>query len=80
MRAEIALEGRIKRDLGLIIPEQIELHVIGAGAGEIVVVERISVRRDKRRVGRIVRILPDRRLGLEEGAQGVSIGRRASCQ
>src|SRR5580698_3164212 len=77
VRAEIGLEGRIQRDVGLIVPEQIELHVVGAGASEIVVVERISVRRDMCRVGRAVRILPDRRLGLEKGAQGVSIGRRS---
>ena len=45
--AEIFLEGRIERDVALVVAEQIELHLVGAGPRQIEIVERISVRRNR---------------------------------
>ena len=70
------LEGRIERDVALVVAEQVELHFVHAGPGEIEIVERIAVRRNPRRVGHAMRILPDGRLRLEEGAQRLAIGWR----
>src|SRR5882757_224353 len=39
--AEIILEGRVERDVALVVAEQIELHLIGARPREIVVVDRV---------------------------------------
>ena len=71
--AEIVLEGRIERDVALVVAEQIELHLVGAGPRQIEIVERIAVRRDRRHIRYAVGVLPDRRLGLEEGAQRVAV-------
>jgi hypothetical protein len=40
MGAEVVLEGRIKRDVALVVAEQIELDLIGAGARQIEIVQR----------------------------------------
>src|ERR1700691_5302407 len=40
------------------------------------VVERVAVRGDLRSIGDAVRVLPDGRLGLQEGAQRLAVGRR----
>ena len=74
--AEILLEGRVERDVALVVAEQVELHLVRAGPGEIEIVERVAVRRDPRRVGDAVRVLPDGRLRLEESAQRLAVGRR----
>src|ERR1700733_6701117 len=71
--AEISLEGRVEPDVAFIVAEQVELHVGHAGPAKVKIVERIAVRRDSRRVGRTVGILPDGRLWLEEGAQRLAI-------
>src|SRR5208337_3503504 len=73
---EIPLEGRIERDVGLVVAEQVELHFGHAGPREAKIVERIAVRGDPRRVGYALRVLPDRGLGRQEGAQRFAIGRR----
>src|SRR3954447_26495634 len=70
---EIVLEGRIERDVTLVVAEQIELHLIGAGSRQIEVVKRIAVRRNLGRIGYAVGVLPDRRLRLEEGAQRLAV-------
>ena len=74
--AEVLLKHRVKRDVALIVAEEIELDLTGAGAGQIEIVERISVRRHSGRVGYTVSVLPNRRLGGEEGAEHVPIGLR----
>jgi hypothetical protein len=73
---EISLEGWVERDVALAVAEQIQLHLIGAGPGKVEVVERVSVRRNSRRIGRAVRVLPDGGLGFEEGTHGVAVGGR----
>src|SRR5208337_4796391 len=58
---EIRLEGRIERDVALVVAEQVELQLVRAGPGEIEIVERIPVGRDGGRIGYAVCVLPDRR-------------------
>src|SRR6476620_10895427 len=74
--AEVLLKHRVKLDVALVVAEEIELDFIGAGTGQIEVVERIAVRRHHGRVGYAMRILPNRRLGGEEGAEHFPIGLR----
>ena len=76
MGPEVILEGRVERDVALVITEQIELHLIRAWPRQIEIVEGLAVRRDRRRVRNAVRILPVRRLRRQEGAQCFAIGRR----
>ena len=76
MGAEILLEGRIERDVALVVAEQVELHLGHAGPGEVEIVERVAVRRDPRRVGHAMRVLPDGRLRLEERAKRLPVGWR----
>src|ERR1700722_4800857 len=49
--AEIVLEGRIERDVALVVAEQIELYFVGPRTGEVEGVETITVRRYRRLVG-----------------------------
>src|SRR5215831_5865283 len=44
MSAEGILEGRVKRDVALVVAEQVQLNLVGAGPGQVEVVERIAVR------------------------------------
>ena len=44
---EIVLEGRVERDVALIVAEQVELQVGDAWPGQVEVVERVPVRRDR---------------------------------
>jgi hypothetical protein len=44
VRSELILKGRVKRDVALVIAEQVQLDLIRATAGQIEVVERIAVR------------------------------------
>src|SRR5258708_25386062 len=71
--AKIGLEFGIQRDVALVVAEQVELHFIGARSSEIEVVERIPVRRNRRRVGDAVGVLPSRCLGGKKGAQACSV-------
>src|ERR1700747_3199866 len=41
--AEIGLECRVERDVALVVSEEVELHLIGAGTRQIEVVERVPV-------------------------------------
>src|ERR1700722_2801845 len=66
--AEVTLKLRIQSDVRSIVAEEIELNFISVGTRQIVIVERISIRRDARRVGNTVGVLPERRFGGEEGA------------
>jgi hypothetical protein len=70
---EVVLEGRAEDDVALVVTKQIKLHFIGAGPGQVEVIERIAVRGDSRRIGDTVRVLPGGRLGLQEGAQGLAV-------
>src|SRR6202042_2168112 len=74
MGAEILLEGRIERDVALVVAHQVELHLCHAGLRHIETVERVPVRRHSRRVRHAVGILPDRRIWLEKVAQRLPIG------
>src|SRR6516164_7501553 len=60
--AEIVLEHRVEREVALVVPEQVELQLGCAGPSEVEVIKGVSVRRDGRRVGDTVRVLPDGRL------------------
>ena len=71
--AEILLERRVERDIALVVAEQVELQLGRAGPAQVEVIERVAVRRNSRRVGDAVRVLPDGRLGLEEGAQRLAV-------
>src|SRR5262249_6751557 len=68
MLAEILLECRIQRHVALVVAEQIELDFISARTSQIIIVEVLTVRRDDRRVGHTVCVLPSCRLRSEEGA------------
>src|SRR3984885_11747821 len=71
--AEIVLEGRVERDVALVVAKQIELYFVGARTGEVEGVEAVAVRRYRRLVGDPVGILPARGFRREEGAQRLSI-------
>src|SRR5262245_39468166 len=66
---EIALERRVARDVALVVAEQVQLDLVRAGAGQVEVVQRVAVRRDRGRVGHTVRVLPAGRLGSEKAAE-----------
>src|SRR5262249_51775979 len=72
VRSEVMLEGRVERDVALVIAEQIQLDLVGARAGQVEVVERIAVRRNRGHVRHPVRVLPARRVGREEAAERLS--------
>src|SRR3954452_3191132 len=42
--AEIVLEGRIERDVALVVAEQVELHIVRARARKVEIVEVLAVR------------------------------------
>src|SRR5215813_11675925 len=71
--AEIRLESWVERDIALVITEQVELQLIGAGPGQVEVIEGVAVRRNQGRVGYAVRVLPVGRLGREEDAERLSV-------
>src|SRR5205823_5181791 len=64
--AEVFLEGRIQRDIALVVAEQVQLDLIGAGPGEIKIVQRITVGRNCSRVRHSVGVLPERRLRFQK--------------
>ena len=70
---EILLEGRIERDVALVVTEQVELHIIGTGTCQIEVVEILTIWRHHRLVGYAVSVLPPGCLRREEGAERVSV-------
>src|SRR5215813_10684363 len=71
--AEIRLESWVERDIALVITEQVELQLIGAGPGQIKVIEGVAVGRNQGRVGYAVRVLPVSCLRREEGAERCSV-------
>src|SRR5262249_54070076 len=46
VRAEVVLEGRIERDIALVVAEEVELDLICARTSEIEIVEGLTIRRD----------------------------------
>src|SRR5262249_6073903 len=42
--AEVFLKRGIEGDVALVVAEQVELHLIGAGTGEVIVVEVLTIR------------------------------------
>jgi hypothetical protein len=73
---EVILESWVECDVTLVVAEQIQLNLVGARAGQIEVVERIAVRRNRGHIRHTVRVLPARRVGREEAAESLSVGRR----
>jgi hypothetical protein len=71
--AEIPLEGWIERNIGLVIPEQVELQLISSEPAQIKVIEGVAVGRNHGRVGQTVGVLPVGRFGREEGAERRSV-------
>src|ERR1700741_4056167 len=71
--AEGFLEGRIQRDVALVIAEKVELHLVCAGTGQIEVVKVLTIRRYHRWVGYAVRVLPAGCHWSEEGAERPSV-------
>src|SRR4029079_3317589 len=76
MRAEVVLECWIERDVALVVAQQVQMDLVGTGAGQIEVVERIAVRGNRSHVRYAVRVLPARRLGSEEAAERLSVSPR----
>src|SRR5579883_1163332 len=72
---EVVLERRIERDVALVVAEQVQLNLIGSGAGQVKVVERIAVRRNRGYVWHAMRVLPARGLRSEEAPKGIPVGR-----
>jgi len=70
---KVLLEGRVERNVALVVTEEIQLNFIRSGSCEVEVVEILAVGRDKRRVHHSLRVLPARRLGADEGSQCVAI-------
>lgn len=73
MVSEILLEARVKRDIALVITEQVELQLIRTRPGQVEIIERVAVGRNPCRVGDAVSVLPDGGLGLEEGPKCIAI-------
>src|SRR4029453_4702851 len=71
--AEILLESRVERDVALVITEQVWLQLIGAGPGQVKVIQGVAVGRNQGRVGYAVRVLPVGRLRREQGAERFSV-------
>src|SRR5260370_35990267 len=46
VRPEIILESWVERDVALVVAEQVQLDFVGAGSGQIKIIERIPVRRN----------------------------------
>jgi hypothetical protein len=59
--AEIGLKLRIKGDVAFLVAEEIKLNIVSPWACQIIVVERIPIRRNPGRIEHTVRVLPDRR-------------------
>lgn len=76
MSPEVVLERRVQRDVALVVAEEVQLNLVGAVAGQIEVVERVAVRRNRGHIRHTMRVLPARRLGSEEAAERLSVGRR----
>src|SRR5262245_45543231 len=51
VRSEVLLESGVQRDVALVVAEQVQLDLVRTGTGQVEVVERIPVGRDRRRVG-----------------------------
>src|SRR6185503_20442613 len=73
IRPKVLLEGRIERDVALVVTEEIQLNFIRSGSCEVEVVEVLAVGRDQRRVPHALRVLPACRLGAQEGSQHLAI-------
>src|SRR5262249_24109547 len=73
---KIVLEGRVQRDIALVVAEQVELGVSGARASQIEIVEVLAIRRHHGWIGNAMRVLPAGRLRSEEGTERVSVRRR----
>jgi len=71
--AEVRLERWVKRNVALVITEQVQLDLIGSGARQVEVVQRSAVRLDRGLVGHAMGVLPACRLRCQEGAKRPAI-------
>ena len=76
MSPEVVLERWVERDVALVVAQQVQLRLVGAGAGQIEIVERIAVWRNRGHVRDTVCVLPARRLGSEKATERLSVGWR----
>src|SRR5262245_12876636 len=76
VRPEVVLECWVESDVAPVVAEQVQLDLVSAGAGQIEVVERIAVWRNRGHVRDTVCVLPARRLGSEEATERLSVGGR----
>src|SRR5262245_24947701 len=73
MRPKVPLKRRIECDVVLVVTEQVQLDISNSLAGQVIVVECVTIWRDTRRIGNAVRVLPARRLGSQERAQRLAV-------
>src|SRR5262245_29075671 len=71
---EVILEVWVGRNVALVIAEQIQLDFVGTRTGQIKIIERIAVRRNRSHVRHTVRVLPARRVRREEAAERFAVG------
>src|SRR5215510_6715223 len=72
--AEVFLERGIQRNITFVVAKQVQLDLISAGAGEIKIVERIAVWRNRGRVGNAVGVLPARCVRFQKSAYRITVG------
>src|SRR5262249_21313193 len=65
---KIILKSWVERDVALVVAEQVELDFVGARTGQIKIVERIAVWRNRRRVRHTVCVLPARCFRFQKSA------------
>ena len=79
VRAEIGVEGRIEGEIAGIVEDQVELDIVGTGAGQIGIVQRVAVGGDERRVGAIQLLAGAYGLRVQGYAAGFAVFRRRLC-
>src|SRR5262249_9427195 len=63
----------IKGNVAFVIAEKIQLHFVRAGARQVEAIERISVGRNRGRIGDTVSVLPERCFRRKEGSKSGAI-------
>src|SRR5262249_33731642 len=76
VRSEVILEGQVGRNVTLVIAEEIQLNFVGARPGQIKIIERIAVWRNRGHVRHTVRVLPAGCVRREKTAKRLSVGQR----
>src|SRR5215510_6595328 len=71
--AKVLLELRIHVDVARVVEEQVQLYLMRAGSGHVVVFQVVAIRRDQGRVVDSGCVLPVRRLGSQQSAQRIPV-------